>query len=79
MHAHRRGGIAVDDDLALRLIHALDVERIALLQIRCRIIVPSLGRRQIQRAAFALVANCLRIAFSTSANSISSNCAATPT
>ena len=61
--SHRRRRITVDDDLALRLVHALDAERIALLQVRDGIIMPRLGRRQIQRSRLGLgrklLADCL--------------------
>ena len=46
--AERGGGVAVDDDLARGLVHALDVERAALLQIRLGVVEAGLRRGQIQ-------------------------------
>ena len=46
--AQRRRGVAVDDDLARGLVHALDAERILLLQIRRGVVVACLRRAQVQ-------------------------------
>ena len=57
--AQGRGGVAVDDDLARRLVHALDEIRIALGQIGGGVIVSGLDRGQVQVGRFHLLRKLL--------------------